>query len=257
MLTARFIDTALYCIVLEGAMKIDPKGDRSYNQGMRRKGLSLLQALGARTTLLSIGLLVLAATACFMASELIQYLYPDRPIVPDLLFDLLPNIPFLAYLTDPIMAAALVLIIYYACNQGRRHMGFYFFTVGIMYVLRGPLMILTPMGRPTGNLDSYGILKIFELKQHGMFPSGHVMLAAIFYFMIDGKRHSGFKWAMAILGVAEIITLILSRGHYSIDIVGGVMQAFIVITVMSRYKERFNIDEVKAGQRGASQVNSN
>jgi membrane-associated phospholipid phosphatase len=257
MLTARFIDTALYCILFEGSMKIDPKGDRSYNQGMRRKGLSLLRALGARTTLLSIGLLVLAATACFMASELIQYLYPDRPIVPDLLFDLLPNIPFLAYLTDPIMAAALGLIIYYAFNQGRRQMGFYFFTVGIMYVLRGPLMILTPMGRPTGNLDSYGIFEIFELKQHGMFPSGHVMLAAIFYFMIDGKRHSGFKWAMAMLGVAEIVTLILSRGHYSIDIVGGVMQAFIVITVMSRYKERFNIEEVKAGQRDASQVNSN
>ena len=241
MLTARFIDTVLYCIALAGATKIDLKGDRSYNQAMRREGLSLRQALGARTTLLSIGLLVLAATACFMASELIQYLYPDRPIVPDLLFDLLPNIPFLAYLTDPIMAAALGLIIYYAFNQGRCHMGFYFFTVGIMYVLRGPLMILTPMGRPTGNLDSYGIFEIFELKQHGMFPSGHVMLVAIFFFMIDGKRHSGFKWAMAILGMAEIFTLVLSRGHYSIDIVGGVMQAFIVITVMSQYKERFNI----------------
>ena len=135
-------------------MKIDPKGDRSYNQGMRRKGLSLLQAFGARTTLLSIGLLVLAATACFMASELIQYLYPDRPIVPDLLFDLLPNIPFLAYHTDPILAAAIGLNNYYACNKARRHMGFYFFTVGFIYVLRATLLILTPLGRPTGNLDS-------------------------------------------------------------------------------------------------------
>jgi len=242
---------------LEGSIKIDPKSNRSYNQGMRRKGLSLLQALGARTTLLSIGLLAIAVIACFMASELIQTLYPDRPIVPDLLFDLLPNIPFLAYLTDPIMAAAIVLIIYYACNQGRRHMGFYFFTVGIMYVLRAPLMILTPLGRPTGNLDSYGIFEIFGLKQHGMFPSGHVALAAIFYFMIDGKRQSGFKWALGMLCIAEIITLILSRGHYSIDIVGGVMQAFVVITVMSRYKERFNTEQVHAGQRGASQVNSN
>jgi len=237
---------------LDGSIKIDPKSDRSYNQGMRRKALSLLRALGARTTLMSIGLLAIAVIACFIASELIQTLYPDRPIVPDLLFDLLPNIPFLAYITDPIMAAAIVLIVYYACNQGRRHMGFYFFTVGILYMLRAPLMILTPLGRPTGNLDSFGIFEIFGLKQHGMFPSGHVALAALFYFLIDGKRHSGFKWAMAMLGVAEIVTLILSRGHYSIDIIGGVMQAFIVITVMSRYKERFKIEEIKVGQRGAS-----
>jgi len=222
-------------------MKIDPGAVRPYNRGMKRKGLSLLQALGSRKTLLSIALLVVASLACFVVSELIQYLYPDRPIVPDLLFDLLPEIPFLAYFTDPIMAAAIVLIIYYLCNQGRRHMGFYFFTVGVMYVFRGPLMILTPLGRPTGNLDSYGIFKIIELKQHGMFPSGHVMLASIFFLMIDGKRHPGFKWTMAALGMAEIVTLLLSRGHYSIDIVGGVMQAFIVFTLMSRYKERFRL----------------
>jgi hypothetical protein len=35
------------------------------------------------------------------------------------------------------------------------------------------------------------------------------------------------------------------------------MQAFIVITVMSQYKERFNIEEIKEGRMDASQVNSN
>ena len=155
-------------------------------------------------------------------SELIQRLYPDRPIVPDLLFTLLPDIPVLAYVTDPIMIAAIVLLFWYIFRHDLGHLPFYVFTVGIAYVCRAPLTILTPLGRPTGNLDSYGVSVLVNLKQHGMFPSGHTMLAAAIYFLIDGRRHPGFKRAAGLLCLAEMITLILSRGHYSIDIVGGV-----------------------------------
>jgi membrane-associated phospholipid phosphatase len=81
-----------------------------------------------------------------------------------------------------------------------------------------------------------------NLKQHGMFPSGHTMLAAAIYFLIDGQRHPGFKRAAGLLGLAEMITLILSRGHYSIDVAGGVMLAFIVIGWLAGYKERFRLD---------------
>lgn len=208
---------------------------------MKKPHLTWYQALGRLKTLASIAVLIGASLFATAMSELIQRLYPDRPVVPDLLFTLLPDIPVLAFVTDPIMIAAIVLLFWYMFSHDRSHLPFYFFSVGITYVGRGLLSILTPLGRPTGNLDSYGVAKLVNLKQHGMFPSGHVMLAAAIYFLIDGKRHPGFKRAAGLLCLAEMITLILSRGHYSIDLVGGLMLAFIVIGWLMRYRERFRL----------------
>jgi membrane-associated phospholipid phosphatase len=162
--------------------------------------------------------------------------------VPDLLFTLLPDIPFLAYLTDPIMAAVIVLILWYIFTRGRRHMPYYFFSVGMAYLGRGLLMALTPLGRPTGNLESYGIFRVIQLKQHGMFPSGHITLAAAAYFLIDGRRHPGFKRAVGMLGLAETVTLLLSRGHYSIDVAGGVMLGWLTILLLEGRRERFRLN---------------
>jgi membrane-associated phospholipid phosphatase len=208
---------------------------------MKKPALTWYQALGRRKTLLSLAVLVGAALFCFAISELIQRMYPDRPIVPDILFTLLPDIPVLAYVTDPIMLVDIVLILWYAFGRDRIHLPFYFFSVGITYVGRGLLMVLTPLGRPTGNLDSYGVSILINMKQHGMFPSGHVTLATAIYFLIDGRKYPEFKWAAGLLGLAEMITLILSRGHYSIDVVGGVMLGYIATGLMLPYRERFRL----------------
>jgi membrane-associated phospholipid phosphatase len=209
---------------------------------MKKPKLAWYRVLGRRKTLVSIAVLVAGSLFATAMSELIQRLYPDRPIVPDLLFTLLPDIPVLAYVTDPIMLAAIVLLFWYMFSRDRDHLPFHFFSVGILYVGRGLLSILTPLGRPTGNLDSYGVGELVNLKQHGMFPSGHVMLASAIYFLIDGKRHPGFKRTAGLLCLAEIVTLILSRGHYSIDIVGGLMLSFIVIGWLTRYRERLRLE---------------
>jgi membrane-associated phospholipid phosphatase len=208
---------------------------------MKSARLPLGRALSRPKTLWSLAVLVGSAVFCFAVSEMIQWLYPERSVVPDLLFTLLPNIPFLAYLTDPIMAAAIVLILWYAITRGRDHLPYYFFSVGIVYFGRGLLMALTPLGRPTGNLESYGIFRVVQLKQHGMFPSGHVTLAAAIYFLIDGKRHPGFKRAAGLLALAEIVTLLLSRGHYSIDVAGGIMLGWLTILLLEGRRERFRL----------------
>ena len=210
---------------------------------MSQAELTAGQALGRPKTLGSIALLAGAGAGCFAVSEMIQRLYPERPVVPDLLFSLLPDVPFLAYLSDPLMAAAVVLILWYAFRLDRRHLPYYFCTAGLTYLARGLLMALTPLGRPTGNLDSYGIFRVIQLKQHGMFPSGHVTLAAAFFFLIDGQRHPGWKRAAGLLGLAQIITLLLSRGHYSIDVAGGIMVGYLATSLLSRRREIFRLEE--------------
>jgi membrane-associated phospholipid phosphatase len=216
---------------------------------MKKQVLSWYRALGRRKTILSLVILAGSGLFCFAVSELIQRLYPNRPIVPDILFTLLPNIPFLAYVTEPIMLGIVILILWYAFGRDRIHLPFYFFSVGINYFMRGALMALTPLGRPTGNLDSYGVAIFINLKQHGMWPSGHMSLVSAVYFLIDGRKYPEFKWAAGILGLAEIVTLILSRGHYSIDVVGGVMLGYIAIALMVPHRERFRLEPEKRSRR--------
>ena len=170
-----------------------------YDRGMQKQRLAWYRALGNRKTLLGIAVLVGASAFSFAMSGLIQRLYPDRPIVPDLLFTLLPDVPVLAFVTDPIMVAAIVLLFWYIFRHDRSHLPYHCFAVGVLYASRALLMILTPLGRPTGNLDSYGVSVLVNMKQHGMFPSGHTMLAAAIWFLIDGQRHPGFKRAAGLL----------------------------------------------------------
>lgn len=191
--------------------------------------------------LVILGILALAASSTFntLMSELVQHLYPDRPIVPDLLFDVLPFVPWLEFATDPIVAASIVIILYVAFAVDRKRTAYYFFAVAAGYVGRGIMAIMTPLGRPTGNLDTYGLGALLTVYQHGMFPSGHAYLAAVIYFLIDRAVAPRLKMATGILAIAEIVTTLLSHGHYSIDLVGGVMLAYLTHVLMSRYRDRF------------------
>jgi membrane-associated phospholipid phosphatase len=179
--------------------------------------------------------LLLSCLANAGASWLIQRRYPDRPIVPDLLFDILPDLPFLAYLTDPLMILSILIYLTVILRKERtglaRHVG----AIGLGYLARAFLTLLTPLGRPTGNLSSYGIFSFIGLKQHGMFPSGHAMLSAAFFFLVDGEKSPGAKRILGLLAAAESAALILSRGHYSIDIAGGVMTAWIAVEIAGRF----------------------
>jgi len=203
--------------------------------------IGLARALTSRRTLLAVAALAVAIMLWIPANALIQKLYPDRPIVPDIVFTLTPEIPWLAYVTDPLIAVSMVLYLLQALSIDRRKLPFYIFAVAALYFTRPILMILTPLGRPTGNTDSYGIFEFTGLLQHGMFPSGHQMLASLAYFLIDRKKVPRFKRIAGYAAILEGVTLLLSRGHYSIDVVGGAIVAWVIAERLSRIKDRFDL----------------
>jgi membrane-associated phospholipid phosphatase len=190
---------------------------------------------------LILGLLVLVASSLFnfVTSELIQFLYPDRPVVPDLLFDIFPYVPWLQYVFDSFVAASIIMMVYYAFGVDPKRSGYYFFTVGIGYLARAILMALTPLGQPVGNNETMGIGLLLNIYQHGMFPSGHTYLTAVIFFLVDRERAPGLKIATGILCALEMICLLLSHAHYSIDLVGGLMVAYLTKHLMERYRDRF------------------
>jgi membrane-associated phospholipid phosphatase len=206
------------------------------------KHISLGRMIRARKTIWAFLAFIFAVMLFPPANSLIQSMYPDRPIVPDIFFSLAPEIPWLAFTTDPILAAAFALFLVQALRIDRARFPYYIFSIAMLYISRAFLMVLTPLGRPTGNLDSYGILGFTGILQHGMFPSGHQMLISMCWLLIDGDKAPRLKRATAVLTVLEGVALLLSRGHYSIDIVGGVLVSWFIVERLSRWKERFRID---------------
>lgn len=203
---------------------------------------SLSQTIRSRKTIWAFIAFIFAILLFPPANSLIQSMYPDRPIVPDIFFTLTPEIPWLAYTTDPILAAAFVLFLVQALKIDRERFPYYIFSIAVLFISRAFLMVLTPLGRPTGNLDSYGILSFTGVLQHGMFPSGHQMLISMCWFLIDGIKAPRLKRAAGLLTALEAVTLLLSRGHYSIDIVGALLVSYFIVGRLSRIKDRFRID---------------
>lgn len=181
-----------------------------------------------------LSLLALAVALFFPANLLLARFYPDRPLVPDLAFDLLPEIPALAYATDPILFVSIGALLGLGLGRERRSLPRWLLAIGLAYLLRPFLMVLTPLGRPTGNMDSYGIFEVLEVKQHGMFPSGHMMLASLAWLLVDAARNPKAKSLLLACMLLEGATLLLSRGHYSIDLVGGFLVAWFVRSVLER-----------------------
>lgn len=189
------------------------------------------------------GLLVIfAAWFNFFISNLIQLWFPYRLPADDLIFDILPYVGWTQYLTDiAVVLSALVLLIY-IIKHDLKNIPFYLAVLGCAYLLRAFIIPLTPLGSTFGNMATYGLTTI---QQHGMFPSGHTALAAVSYLVVDRKVNYNSKIVLFILLLVQIASLLLSRGHYSIDIVGGVLISYFAYNELVKYKAAFCCGKTK------------
>jgi membrane-associated phospholipid phosphatase len=187
----------------------------------------------------SIALLLIAIALNYVGSRIIYNFFPERIAVPDLLFKITPYIGWTQYWSDIANIFSVILLAIYVFNKSRANkIPWIISTFAIMEIVRGFLIILTPLGGPLGNEMHYGLTTIH---QYGAFPSGHFATAMICYYFIDKKTAPILnKFALAGI-IAEGVSLILSRGHYSIDIVGGFMISYIIFNEMQKYKEKLTI----------------
>lgn len=177
---------------------------------MRRWGIALALALAGG-----------AATEA--ASRFIGARFPDRPRAPDLLHGLLPHIPEASYVTLGALGVALALFAIYCARHGRGCMPEFIALAALMYLLRAGISILTPLAIPRDT----AVLS-FPLFGNVLFPSGHTSLAYLLKQHTDRVRAPGLRTAQTWLLGTIIVTMLFSRGHYSIDIAGGLLLAYFV-----------------------------
>lgn len=171
----------------------------------------------------AVTLLLAGAVATEAASNFISSGFPNRPLLEDALFRVLPHIPEARYLTTVAILAGFILFLSYALRHAQQEIPSFMSMIAIMYLLRAVMMVLTPFANANG-----GEPAAFPLFQFGMFPSGHTAFMLLLVRFTDADKAPKVRalgWALT--GIVAIC-LVLARSHYAIDIAGGALLAYFV-----------------------------
>lgn len=187
---------------------------------------------------LSVFAIIFATAVNFYNSEIIQAFFPSRTPIIDTLFLITPQIMWMQYLTDIAVLLAPILLLVYIFNKDYNHLPFYLMVFALAYLFRGILILLNPIGGYFGNMASYGLTGIM---QHGMFPSGHTILVFVAYYLSKNLVPKIGRIIFLVCCYVEVIALVLSRGHYGIDIVGGVLVSYFVYNELVKHKKTFKL----------------
>jgi len=175
----------------------------------------------ARGLTISLSLLAVAGAASLGGSWFIAAHYPHRAMPRDTLFELLPYSADARYLMAAALALGLALFVRHALVAVPDQAPKFASIFALMYLLRAALICLTPLANAHG--DGAFFLPVV---QHGMFPSGHSAASLLFVLLTDPQRAPGLRRLLLALAVIVWVTLVVAHGHYSIDVVGGLLLAY-------------------------------
>jgi len=195
--------------------------------------VSIMQDKEYRKLVISL-LVVFSGAAMILTSDfVIRTYFPNRPLLDDVMFRILPYWPWLAKVADGIIVAGMFVVAIF--TQGKlSRMSQVLFAFGFMMFFRGILNAVTPIGDPSGDTTVYGFLERYPLV--GMFPSGHTASLVLEYWLLK-LWDVGATWKLffLLLIIAEIFVLLVTHGHYSIDIVGGIVLGYFAVVAAKRY----------------------
>jgi membrane-associated phospholipid phosphatase len=175
---------------------------------------------------MAFGLLLVAVFFTYASSYIIGAYFPNRPVADDIFFKLTPHLPSFSYLADLFVVIAIGALIFIAYKKPA-YIAPIIISLSLIWIIRAFLNVLTPLADPSGDTEVYGFLETTPL--FGMFPSGHTATIFAAYFWSNFVKNRNLGKLLLLIGGLEILSLLVTRGHYSIDIVGGIVLAFAVV----------------------------
>jgi hypothetical protein len=154
------------------------------------------------------------------------------PGLPDLILD---HIPYwdVDYLYDFFcLAAGLIFVFYIIDKKAYGKVPYFLLLLGIFQTVRGIFIVLTPLGNPPLFDGTQGLFNGFSKYEYGVYPSGHVGAVFLYCLLSESKT---YKTILLVCLTIIITSLFLARGHYSIDIISGVLFAYAIKAFGDRY----------------------
>lgn len=190
-----------------------------------------------------VGILALAAGILSnFASETYLHKYmiegKSLPMLSDLILDNLPYMDVSVVYDIFCLFPVAFLLIYIVQRNDYDRIPFMLLMIGIFYMVRGIFIILTPFGNPPMFEGSESIFRGFSKYELGVYPSGHAGNIFMMYLLVRDKIYRNLiLFCLLII----IITLFLSRGHYSIDILSGLFFSYAIRAFGEKHLSAFDL----------------
>lgn len=181
-----------------------------------------------------------------MASQtyLHNYMIEGKPLpmLSDLILDHLPHFD-VSILYDLFCMVPVILIVVYIIHRKQyNRIPFILLLSGIFYIVRGAFIVLTPFGNPPMFSGSDPLFNGFSHYELGVYPSGHTGHAFLMFLLVNDPKYRRIIMACVIIVIAS---LFLSHGHYSIDILSGLLFSYAIRSFGERHLMMFVLGEEK------------
>jgi hypothetical protein len=160
------------------------------------------------------------------------------PMLSDLILDNLPVIDVSLIYDIVALVPIILVIIYFPHKKDYNRIPFILLMIGIIYIVRGVFIVLTPFGNPPMFNGSNPLFHGFANYELGVYPSGHVGLVCLLLLLVKDKV---YKWLIGICLIIVILALFLAHGHYSIDMLSGIFFAYAINSFGEKHLKMFDL----------------
>lgn len=204
-------------------------------------GIRLIQFIKSKYFWIAVLVLNLGMVLNKQVSYVIHNSFGDSlPVLWDVILNNIPFYKSAIVVYDLFSVLPLFLILIYAYKKESNKLAYFILLVGLQHLIRGIFIGLTPFGNPNGRMVGLFGGTMFR---DGVYPSGHTGVAFLACLITKGWYK---KIAYFFLGV-EIISLLLGRGHYSIDILSAILFVYALYAFGERYlMKKFIINKEEA-----------
>jgi len=168
------------------------------------------------------------------------------PMLPDLILDDLPLYNVSLFYDIFSIISFFVFLIYVFHKKDYNRIPFFLLMIGLMGIIRGIFIVLTPLGNPPLFTGSHAMVNGFSKFELGVYPSGHVGDAFLFFLMAKNKW---YKYLLAFCLVVIIISLYFAHAHYSIDILSGFFFAYAINSFGEKHLKMFDLQNYQPTTR--------
>jgi len=154
----------------------------------------------------------------------------------DILLMITPRIQWMGYVADSILIITTG-ILFFSLRKKLNQIPFIIYSISAVLFVRSFLVLLTPVNNSFGGREYWDLFS-FSKYPSGMFPSGHTAFTYLCYLFLKDNSNKIYAKISMLLLISEIIALITSHGHYSIDIIGGLMLAYIIYRLGKDFQKK-------------------
>jgi hypothetical protein len=160
------------------------------------------------------------------------------PMLSDLILDNLPVID-VSLIYDSVSLIPIILTaVYFFHKRDYNRLPLFLLLVGMLYIVRGVFIVLTPFGNPPMFNGSDPLFHGFANYELGVYPSGHVGNVFLLLLLVKDQM---YKLIFGICLIIVIVALFLAHGHYSIDILSGIFFSYAIRSYGEKHFAMFDI----------------